>query len=135
MIKLRNVERYYQAGRRRAAILQEITLDIREGEFVTVMGPSGAGKTTLLNILGMLDATTKGTVQLDGRDVSQYSDRQLACIRNRRIGFVFQTFHLIHDLSVLDNVQLRKLTGESPPMVQWRAASDHKLRPWSGQVY
>jgi putative ABC transport system ATP-binding protein len=86
--------------------LSDLTLQVAAGEFVSVMGPSGCGKSTLLNIVGLLDAPTSGTVQINGTPIAAYRDRELAALRNREIGFVFQTFHLVSDLTVLDNVQI-----------------------------
>src|SRR5262245_17721960 len=104
MIQLRNVEKVYRTDRIETVALCDITLDIADGEFVTVMGPSGCGKSSLLNIMGLLDTPSKGTVQLNGSPIASFADRHLAAIRNREIGFVFQTFHLVSDLSVVDNV-------------------------------
>jgi putative ABC transport system ATP-binding protein len=90
-------------------------MEVKEGEFISIMGPSGSGKTTLLNILGLLDVPTRGTVRLNGGEVTSYRDRDVARVRNREIGFVFQTYHLISDLSVVDNVEIpllyRRLRG------------------------
>ena len=106
MIRLENVDKVYRTSRIETLALSGITLDVAEGEFVSVMGPSGCGKSTLLNIIGLLDAPSGGTVQINGAPISSYADRHLAAIRNRDIGFVFQTFHLVSDLTVLDNVQV-----------------------------
>jgi putative ABC transport system ATP-binding protein len=86
--------------------LTSLSLEVAAGEFVSVMGPSGCGKSTLLNIIGLLDQPTTGAVHINGAAVTAYRDRDLAALRNREIGFVFQTFHLVSDLSVLDNVQI-----------------------------
>jgi len=86
--------------------LSRITLEVGAGEFVSVMGPSGCGKSTLLNIIGLLEAPSAGSVQVNGAAVGALGDRQLAALRNQEIGFVFQTFHLVSDLSALDNVQI-----------------------------
>ena len=95
--------------------LQHVSFGIERGEWVAAMGPSGSGKSTLLNILGLLDTPSKGTVQLNGAPITSFRDKHLARLRNEQIGFIFQTFHLIHDLSVLDNVELpliyRRLSG------------------------
>ena len=106
MIRLENVEKVYRTSRIETVALSGITLDVAEGEFVSVMGPSGCGKSTLLNIIGLLDAPSKGTVQINGAPITSYADRQLASMRNKDLGFIFQTFHLVADLSVLDNVQI-----------------------------
>ena len=106
MIRLENVEKVYRTSRIETVALSGITLNVAEGEFVSVMGPSGCGKSTLLNIIGLLDAPSKGTVQINGAPITSYADRQLASMRNKDLGFIFQTFHLVSDLSVLDNVQI-----------------------------
>ena len=106
MIRLDNIEKVYRTSRIETVALSGITLDVAEGEFVSVMGPSGCGKSTLLNIIGLLDAPSKGTVRINGAPIPSYADRQLASMRNKDLGFIFQTFHLVADLSVLDNVQI-----------------------------
>jgi putative ABC transport system ATP-binding protein len=79
---------------------------VRAGEFISIMGPSGSGKSTLLNVIGLLDVPTGGKVSISGHPIASYSDRNLARVRNEEIGFIFQTFHLINDLSVVDNVEI-----------------------------
>src|SRR5206468_7210438 len=86
--------------------LNDINLTVAKGEFVAIMGPSGCGKSTLLNIVGLLDSPTKGEVHIDGQKTKQLSDRHLAHFRNKKLGFIFQSFHLINDLKVVDNVEL-----------------------------
>jgi putative ABC transport system ATP-binding protein len=115
MIDLRGIEKVYRTDRIETLALTGIDLQVQEGEFVSIMGPSGCGKSTLLNVIGLLDVPTAGTVALNGGPITSYHDRALAAVRNREIGFVFQTFHLIPDLSVLDNVEIpllyRRLSG------------------------
>ncbi len=106
MLRLENVEKVYRTERIETVALSNIDLEVADGEFVAVMGPSGCGKSTLLNIMGLLDAPSAGRVVVNGQPVAGAGDAALAAIRNRDIGFVFQTFHLISDLSVLDNVQI-----------------------------
>ncbi|MGH9162426.1 MAG: ABC transporter ATP-binding protein [Vicinamibacteraceae bacterium] len=106
MIRLENIEKVYRTDRIETVALTNINLEVAEGDFISVMGPSGCGKSTLLNLTGLLDVPTRGQVQLDGTLVTTHRDKQLAAIRNREIGFVFQTFHLVSDLAVLDNVQI-----------------------------
>jgi putative ABC transport system ATP-binding protein len=106
MIKLEGIEKVYRTERIETVALAGINIEIREGELVSVMGPSGCGKSTLLNLMGLLDEPTSGTMHLDGKAIGSYQDKALARIRNRQIGFVFQTFHLIADLSVVDNVEI-----------------------------
>ena len=106
MIQLENVEKVYRTDRIETVALANVNVDVRDGEFVSVMGPSGCGKSTLLNIMGLLDVPTKGRVQINGSPISSFADRHLAALRNTEIGYVFQTFHLVNDLSVLDNVEI-----------------------------
>ena len=106
MIRLDNVEKVYRTDRIETVALSGVNLDIEEGEFVSVMGPSGCGKSTLMHLMGLLDAPSKGTISLAGAVVTDASDQALARLRNQSIGFVFQSFHLIPDLSVLDNVEI-----------------------------
>jgi len=106
MIRLENVEKIYRTDRIETVALSDISLEVAEGELVSVMGPSGCGKSTLLHLMGLLDLPTRGRVAINGSPIGSYGDRALAALRNREIGFVFQTFHLIQDLSVLDNVQV-----------------------------
>lgn len=106
MLQLRDVQKVYRTDRLETVALSDINLTIEKGEFVSIMGPSGSGKSTLLNLLGLLDMPTKGSVRFDGEMLTTYKDKHIAQLRNRKIGFVFQTFHLINDLRVLDNVEL-----------------------------
>ena len=106
VLQLTGIEKVYQTRTIETVALNHVNLTIHEGEFVSIMGPSGCGKSTLLSIMGLLDEPTSGTLELDGRPVQSYSDRELARLRNHKIGFVFQSYHLINDLSVLDNVEL-----------------------------
>jgi putative ABC transport system ATP-binding protein len=116
MIQLEGIEKVYRTDRIETIALANVNLTIERGEFVSVMGPSGSGKSTLLNVIGLLDAPTAGSVTLNGRPVTSYRDRDLAHVRNAEIGFVFQTFHLIADLPVVDNVEIpllyRKMSGK-----------------------
>jgi putative ABC transport system ATP-binding protein len=106
MIRLQAVEKVYRTDRIETVALTGIDLSVREGEFVSIMGPSGCGKSTLLNIVGLLDVPTSGQVEINSSVVSAKGDRALAATRNRELGFVFQTFHLIPDLAVVDNVEI-----------------------------
>jgi putative ABC transport system ATP-binding protein len=115
MIRLENIDKVYRTDTVETVALSTINLTVQDGEFISVMGPSGSGKSTLLNVIGLLDVPTRGRLSLNGDWISSYSDRALAKIRNQEIGFVFQTFHLITDLNVVDNVEIpllyRKLAG------------------------
>jgi putative ABC transport system ATP-binding protein len=106
MICLKDVEKVYRTEEIETLALSGINLEIGEGEFVSVMGPSGSGKSTLLNVIGLLDEPSKGTVRLAGQPMEALPDREQARIRNRQVGFIFQTFHLISDLDVIDNVEI-----------------------------
>ena len=105
MIKLENIEKVYTTKTIETLALNNINMNIGLGEFISIMGPSGCGKSTLLNIMGLLDAPSKGKVEINGTQFQQFSDKQLARFRNQSIGFIFQSYHLINDLSVIDNVE------------------------------
>src|SRR5882724_10085518 len=106
LVELRNVSKIYTLGEEEIRALDDITLDIDAGEFISIIGPSGSGKSTLMHILGCLDSPSKGTILLDGVMIQDASPRELASIRNRKIGFVFQFFNLLPKLNVLQNVEL-----------------------------
>lgn len=106
MIQLENIEKVYRTDTVETLALNNISLNISKGEFLSVMGPSGCGKSTLLNIMGLLDMPTKGEVSIDKHDTTRLNDKRLAAFRNRKLGFIFQSYHLINDLQVLDNVEL-----------------------------
>jgi putative ABC transport system ATP-binding protein len=115
MIELRAVSRVFQVGDAQVHALRDLDLDVAAGEYLAIMGPSGSGKSTLLNILGCLDRPTSGTYRLDGRDVGSLSDADMAEVRLRKIGFVFQFFHLVPRLSALGNVELPMIFAGVPP--------------------
>ena len=106
MIKLQGIHKIYRTDEIETQALENVNLEVPKGEFLSIMGPSGCGKSTLLNIMGLLDMPTSGTVELAGTRVEGMTDAQLAAFRNQTLGFVFQSFHLIHSLNVLDNVEL-----------------------------
>jgi putative ABC transport system ATP-binding protein len=106
MIRLESVSKLYRTERVETTALDNINLEIAQGELVAVMGPSGCGKSTLLHLMGLLDEPSRGSVAIDGKTIANYGDRELARIRNSRVGFIFQQFHLVSDLSVADNVEI-----------------------------
>lgn len=106
MIKLENVTKIFRTNEIETMALENMNLEVKKGEFLSIMGPSGCGKSTLLNIMGLLDVPTSGTIQVAGTDTHNMNDREMAAFRNKTLGFVFQSFHLINSLNVLDNVEL-----------------------------
>jgi putative ABC transport system ATP-binding protein len=106
MIKLTNLEKIYRTKEIETVALENVNLEVGKGEFLSIMGPSGCGKSTLLNIMGLLDTPTTGTVEIDGINTVHMNDKEQAAFRNKQLGFVFQSFHLINSLNVLDNVEL-----------------------------
>jgi len=106
MIQLQNIEKVYRTDTVETLAVNGINLNVAKGEFLSIMGPSGCGKSTLLNIMGLLDEPSSGSIRIDGQDTSRFKDQQLAHFRNEKLGFIFQSYHLINDLQVLDNVEL-----------------------------
>ncbi|MDE6417683.1 MAG: ABC transporter ATP-binding protein [Duncaniella sp.] len=106
MITLKEINKIYRTDEIETQALENVNIHVDKGEFVSVMGPSGCGKSTLLNIVGLLDTPTSGTVSIAGKEVTGMSDAKLAAFRNSKLGFVFQSFHLIDSLNVIDNVML-----------------------------
>lgn len=115
MIELKEINKVYRTDSIETQALENINLTVEKGEFLSIMGPSGCGKSTLLNIMGLLDTPTSGTVEIAGTRLTGMSDVKMAAFRNANLGFVFQSFHLINSLNVLDNVMLpllyRKMSG------------------------
>ena len=106
MIKLTEINKIYRTNEIETVALENVNLEVEKGEFLSIMGPSGCGKSTLLNIIGLLDAPTSGIIEIGGTRTDGMKDKQLAAFRNKKLGFVFQSFHLINSLNVLDNVEL-----------------------------
>lgn len=121
MIELKDIERYYQSGFLKTWVLRNVTLTINEGEFLTIMGPSGAGKTTLLNIIGMLDEPTSGEYFFMGEPVHKLSEKKRTELYKHYIGFVFQAYHLIDELTVYENI-------ETPLLYKKISSSERKSR-------
>lgn len=113
MIRLQNIQKVYRTDTVETLAVNGISLDIARGEFLSIMGPSGCGKSTLLNIMGLLDLPSSGNIQIDAQDTTRMKDKQLANFRNEKLGFIFQSYHLINDLRVLDNVELPLLYRSS----------------------
>jgi putative ABC transport system ATP-binding protein len=140
MIRLENVHKVYEDGFLRVHALRDISFEVNRGEFLAIMGPSGSGKSTLLHILGCLDHPTEGRYWFDGQDVRTFSDWQLALTRNKRIGFVFQSFNLLLRETALENVTLPLLyAGEKNVMARGREALAavglaHRLHHRPGQL-
>jgi putative ABC transport system ATP-binding protein len=128
LVELRNVSKIYRLGEEEIRALDDVSLDIAEGEFISIIGPSGSGKSTLMHILGCLDSPTSGTIKLDGVMIERASSRELAVIRNRKIGFVFQFFNLLPKLNVVQNVELPMIySGISARERRQRATEALKL--------
>ena len=106
MIKLTGINKIYRTEEIETQALENVNLEVQKGEFLSIMGPSGCGKSTLLNIMGLLDSPTSGTIEINGTRTENMSDKELAAFRNKTLGFVFQSFHLINSLNVIDNVEL-----------------------------
>jgi putative ABC transport system ATP-binding protein len=106
MIHLENIQKIYRTRNIETIALDKVNLDIKKGDFVSVMGPSGCGKSTLLNIMGLLDKPTDGIISIDNITISKQKDGKLAQLRNEKVGFIFQRFHLINSLNIIDNVEL-----------------------------
>ena len=106
MITLTSLSKIYRTNEIETVALENVNLTVDRGEFLSIMGPSGCGKSTLLNIMGLLDAPTTGTIEINGTHTEGMKDKELAAFRNKTLGFVFQSFHLINSLNVLDNVEL-----------------------------
>ena len=123
LIELRDVYKIYGEGlESEVRALDGVSLDVEKGEFVAVVGQSGSGKSTMMNVLGCLDIPTRGTYHLDGVDVLELSDKQLSRIRNKQIGFIFQQYNLIQNLTVLENVELPLIYQGIDPIDRWELA-------------
>lgn len=114
ILKLTDICKDYQQGKEPVRVLKNINLTVEKGDYLAIMGPSGSGKTTLMNLIGCLDVPTSGTYELDGKNLQNLSDDDLADIRNKHIGFVFQGFHLLPKMTAQDNVALPLLYGDVP---------------------
>ena len=124
MIKLTGINKIYRTNEIETLALENVNLDVAKGEFVSIMGPSGCGKSTLLSIMGLLDAPSSGKIEINGTSVESMKDKELAAFRNKTLGFVFQSFHLINSLNVIDNVELPLLYRKMAAKERTRLAKE-----------
>ena len=124
IIKLTGINKIYRTNEIETLALENVNLDVIKGEFVSIMGPSGCGKSTLLNIMGLLDAPSSGKIEINGTSVESMKDKELAAFRNKTLGFVFQSFHLINSLNVIDNVELPLLYRKMAAKERTRLAKE-----------
>ena len=142
MIKLTGINKIYRTDEIETQALENVNLEVKKGEFLSIMGPSGCGKSTLLNIMGLLDTPTSGTIEINGTRTETMDDKQLASFRNKTLGFVFQSFHLINSLNVIDNVELpllyRKVSSKDRERmakeVLERVGLSHRMRHMPTQL-
>lgn len=142
MIKLNGINKIYRTNEIETVALENVNLEVQKGEFVSIMGPSGCGKSTLLNIMGLLDAPTGGSIEINGTHTENMKDKELAAFRNKTLGFVFQSFHLINSLNVIDNVELpllyRKIAAKERTRlakeVLERVGLSHRMRHMPTQL-
>lgn len=134
MIKLENITKQYAMGQNILKALDDVSLEINDGEYISIMGPSGSGKSTLMNILGCLDIADEGKYYLDEKEINEYTDNQLSEIRNQKIGFVFQKFNLLPKLNAVENVELslvyRKMDAKSRAKTAEEYLEKVGLRNW-----
>ena len=142
MIKLTGINKIYRTEEIETQALENVNLEVQKGEFLSIMGPSGCGKSTLLNIMGLLDSPTSGTIEINGTRTESMNDKELAAFRNQTLGFVFQSFHLINSLNVLDNVELpllyRKMSASErtalAKQVLERVGLSHRMKHMPTQI-
>ena len=142
MIELKGINKIYRTDEIETQALENVNLEVQKGEFLSIMGPSGCGKSTLLNIMGLLDTPTSGTITINGTTTEGMGDKELAAFRNKTLGFVFQSFHLINSLNVLDNVELpllyRKMSASErtalAKIVLERVGLSHRMRHMPTQL-
>ncbi|MBR4043247.1 MAG: ABC transporter ATP-binding protein [Bacteroidaceae bacterium] len=142
MIKLTGINKIYRTEEIETQALENVNLEVQKGEFLSIMGPSGCGKSTLLNIMGLLDTPTSGTIEINGTCTEGMGDKELAAFRNQTLGFVFQSFHLINSLNVLDNVELpllyRKMSASErtalAKQVLERVGLSHRMKHMPTQI-
>ena len=127
ILKLTDICEDYAQGKEPVRVLKNVNLTVEKGDYIAIMGPSGSGKTTLMNLIGCLDVPTSGSYELDGRDLKDLSDDELAEVRNKHIGFVFQSFHLMPKMDAVDNVALPLLYA-NVPLKERRARAEEALK-------
>lgn len=144
LLELKNIKKYYKMGDSVVKALDDVSLTINDGEFVTIIGPSGSGKSTMMNIVGCLDVATEGEYLVDGVEISSYSENQLAFLRNKKMGFIFQGFNLLQNMNAYENVELpliyqgiskterNKRVVEALEMVGMKERMKHKPSELSG---
>jgi len=128
MIQLNNIEKVYRTDTIETQALNNISLHVQKGEFLSIMGPSGCGKSTLLNLMGLLDLPSKGNILIDQQATENMEDAKMANFRNSKIGFIFQSYHLINDLQVLDNVELPLLYRKSTAKERMELATEALIK-------
>jgi putative ABC transport system ATP-binding protein len=124
VIRLEDVKKTYMLGKTPISALRGVNFDVHKGDFIAILGPSGSGKTTLLSIMGLLDRPTEGHVYIEERDVSRLRDNELADVRSKKIGFIFQTFQLVPWLTALQNVEVPMIISNTPPGIRREKAID-----------
>lgn len=142
IIKMEGISKIYRTKEIETVALENVNLEVEQGDFLSVMGPSGCGKSTLLNVIGLLDTPTEGQVLIDGTETSKMKDAALAEFRNHTLGFIFQSFHLINSLNVLDNVELPLLYRKSPGSERTQRAKEvlekvglsHRMKHYPSQL-
>lgn len=141
LIEVKSLEKTYISGDLKTPVIKDISFTINKGEFVSIMGPSGSGKSTLMHILGLLERQSEGVYNFAGRDISKLSDEDLAHLRNKEIGFVFQAFNLLARTSVVDNVKLPLIYSDNKNQMDERAIKvlrsvglDHRLNYYTNQI-
>lgn len=142
IINLEGVTKIYRTKEVETVALENVNLKVEEGEFLSVMGPSGCGKSTMLNVIGLLDVPTEGAVTVDGTDTNRMKDAEMAEFRNKMLGFVFQSFHLINSLNILDNVELpllyrkstERLRRETARAVLEKVGLSHRTKHFPSQL-
>ncbi|MCX5709791.1 MAG: ABC transporter ATP-binding protein [Candidatus Omnitrophica bacterium] len=124
MLEANDIHKYYNGGKKSLEVLKGVDLKIEKGKFIAIVGPSGAGKSTLLHILGGLDVPSKGSVVFQGKDIYSLDDTGMSSLRNNKIGFVFQFYHLLSEFTVLENVMMPALIGQSPKVSSQNVSTD-----------